>query len=933
MNVTYSPNNTSYWFEGGSPYGTNSVLPTQAIPAKKKNEKWKKATMDALERIGVKQLKENLKFKDFYRMIEGKMAFSELSETFPQFREIEKAFKDMDLPLNIKHYDLTGRLINLLAGELVQNTDKFSVVTDDEISENEYVREKTDLLQKYVNELFQKELNVRLLREGINPNPSEFDFETPEQAEQYAQEIEKIRVEKTPEEIEQYMNKTWKVAAVEWAEHTLDQDIIRFSQDEKDRNEFIDFLATGRCFRHFRLGYDFYQPETWSPLNTFFSQDLDTKYVQDGEYVGRVHFYTPSQIINKYGHLLTQKEKETLMKSDSYSEQLQNSEYGNKGQDVGSNKNLFQFYSGVEILPFEQYHEYNMFLELQENSGEPMGRAIFKDKDGVEHEERVFLPSINDFNSYSLGLANIIRSDLNLREDLIQVTEAYWISYELIGLLTYETEEGRVTQEIISEEILPDFLKEKNIKQIRNRTITEAENNPETNTVVWDYIPVVYQGIKINQRNTKLEKSLYLQVGATEYQIKGDSNIYDVKLPVAGIVDYSYAEKIFPFQVAYNIALNQIRELLAKEIGSFFVFDVQYLPSEFKEWDSTNKTLLHMHNLVKSTGLMAVDTSKQNLAGGGMFNQFSVQELTYTNQIMARFQMAEYFKQMAYEQLGINPQRLGQSVKYETAEGVKQSQDASYAQTEVLFDKFSQYKKRMLEIHLNIAQYAQQNDKDITVYYTKSDTEKAFLEFSDPYFQLRKFNILATTSSKQRKELETIRQYFLNTNTMGTDEFAVAKLFTSDTVVELIEFARKERLRREQIQQQEQQNQMQLQQQQAELQEQAAQKEWERKEYSNQKDRENAIKVKIIDAAGRAADNNADEAQIQKISALGNTYVQQEKAAADIRLKQQQIEIDAEDKKEDKRLQWANLDKELAQLEQRKKEDDTKRFVAMINKN
>ena len=168
---------------------------------------------------------------------------------------------------------------------------------------------------------------------------------------------------------------------------------------------------------------------------------------------------------------------------------------------------------------------------------------------------------------------------------------------------------------------------------------------------------------------------------------------------------------------------------------------------------------------------------------------------------------------------------------------------------------------------------------------------------------------------------------------MGTDEFAVAKLFTSDTVVELIEFARKERLRREQIQQQEQQNQMQLQQQQAELQEQAAQKEWERKEYSNQKDRENAIKVKIIDAAGRAADNNADEAQIQKISALGNTYVQQEKAAADIRLKQQQIEIDAEDKKEDKRLQWANLDKELAQLEQRKKEDDTKRFVAMINKN
>ena len=126
---------------------------------------------------------------------------------------------------------------------------------------------------------------------------------------------------------------------------------------------------------------------------------------------------------------------------------------------------------------------------------------------------------------------------------------------------------------------------------------------------------------------------------------------------------------------------------------------------------------------------------------------------------------------------------------------------------------------------------------------------------------------------------------------------------------------------------------MQLQQQQAELQEQAAQKEWERQEYSKQKDRENAIKVKIVDAAGRAADNNADEAQIQKISALGNNYIQQEKASADIRLKEQQIEIEGADKEERRRMEWAKIDNEVAQLEQRKREDETKRLVAAINKN
>lgn len=932
MNVTYSPNNYSFWDKQASPVLSNSVLPPQAIPLRKKNDKWKQATMDTLERIGVKQLRENLRFKDFYRMIEGKMAFSELSETFPQFREIEKTFQEMKVPLNIKHYDLIGRLINLFAGEVIENTDKFGVSTDDEISENEYVREKTDLLQRYISERFDSEVKLRLLSEGINPDKPNEEFQSEEEMAQYKQMIEQKRQEKTPEEIEFYMNKTWKVAAVEWAEKTLEQDHIRFYHDEKDRNEFIDFLATGRCFRHFRLGYDYYAPETWSPLNTFFSQDLDTKYVQDGEYVGRVHFYTPSQVVNKYGHLLTRKEKEVLLRTDSYSEQVDTAYNSGSGGETFS-KNLFQFYEGLEVLPFEQYHEYNRFLEMQANTGAPMGLMRFRDKDGNEREERVFLPSINDFNSYSKSLASVIRNDLQIREDLIQVTEAYWVSYELVGLLTYSTEDGRLTQEIVSEDILPEFIKEHEIKQLSNVSISEAEEDPKANTIVWDYIPVVYQGVKINQMNTRLKKSLYLQVGATEYQIKGDSNVYDVKLPVAGLIDYSTAEKIFPFQVGYNIALNQIRELTVKEIGTFLVFDIQYLPSEFKEWGDSKKTMTHLHNLVKSTGLFAVDSSKQNLAGGGSFNQFSVQDLTFTNQILARFQVAESYKQMAYEQLGVNPQRLGQAIKYETAEGVKQSQDASYAQTEVLFDKFSQYKKRMLEIHLNVAQYAQKNNKDITIYYTKSDTEKAFLKFSDPYFQLRKFDILPTTSSRERKTLESIRQFLINNNTMGSDEFAVTKLFTSDTLVSLIETARKERLRREAMQQQEQQNIMQQEQQKAELAEQAAQRDWERYEYSKQKDRENAIKVKIVDAAGRAADNNADEAQIQKISTLGDMYIKQEKMSADISLKQKQLEIDAENKSEANRIEWAKLQNQVEQLEQRKREDDTKRYVATINKN
>ena len=41
---------------------------------------------------------------------------------------------------------------------------------------------------------------------------------------------------------------------------------------QMEREELKDQLISGRCFRHFRIGYDEYSPETWSPKNTFFSR-------------------------------------------------------------------------------------------------------------------------------------------------------------------------------------------------------------------------------------------------------------------------------------------------------------------------------------------------------------------------------------------------------------------------------------------------------------------------------------------------------------------------------------------------------------------------------------------------------------------------------------------------------------------------------------
>ena len=104
---------------------------------------------------------------------------------------------------------------------------------------------------------------------------------------------------------------------------------------------------------------------------------------------------------------------------------------------------------------------------------------------------------------------------------------------------------------------------------------------PEVNTYFIDYIPQVRYGVKITGGNLA-EEALYLDGEPIEHQIKGDSNLYDFCLPVAGYVDTPLAIKIQPYQVLYNYCINQIVNILENEIGTFFLADVNLIPSQYK---------------------------------------------------------------------------------------------------------------------------------------------------------------------------------------------------------------------------------------------------------------------------------------------------------------------------------------------------------------
>lgn len=928
-----------YWYGGALKGGAGPGLsmPSQAVPLSKKTDKWKKANLDALEAIGNRQLQDNIKFADIFRMISGKMSYTELSEVMPQYRELEEVLNDVEIDTWIRHYDIIGVLINALAGEQASNSDKFSISTIDEISTNEYIRTKTDKLLDYINVQFEKELELRMLAMGINPNVPDEAFNSPEELQAYKEQIQAKRSEMTPPQIEKYMNTSWKTVAAKWAQLKMEEDHINHNIQEMDTDSFVQYLATGRCFRNIHISHDYYKPENWHVLNTFFSQDLDNKTIQHGDYVGRIHKLTRSQVINRYGHKLTSNEQKEILKngSEAYLYGSEEDNFFGSGANVSYKKMFESHFHNLQTVAFENEPEYKMALDIQNNLGIPMGERMIVNRNGEYEKVPVLMPEINDVTG-DLGFSNshnevfsAMRNDISLRTDLLTVTEAYWRSYKRVGYLKYKDPKGDVNSTIVSEELLSEFLQYNEIKNITTLPLEALDEDQDVNTIVWVYQPEVWQGEKIRDG----EKSYYIGIRPCEVQIKGDGNIYDVLLPVAGVVDHSLAQKLEPYQVMYNVVMNQIFNLLEKEIGLFFIFDVNFLPSEFKDWGDTEDTLLYMRDIAKDIGILPVDSSKQNLAGGTSFNQFSQQNLSFSTQIADRTNLAEFIKNKAFEQVGITPQRLGAPNKYENQEGIKVSQDASYAQTEQYFSKFSSFKKRALEIQMNVAQYCQKEGKDLQVFFTQSDATQAFIKESDDNFSLRRFSIVPISNSKKREQLKTFKSWLVQNNTLGTDELAMAELITSDSMSEIIEAARTARISRQEeakaaIAQEGEQNKAL-----EEMRQKAADKEFERAEASKDKDRMKDIRVAAIRTLGTASSQNGDEEDFKQILDQENLSLDRMRTEADISNKTTEQAIKREQVNETRAKRLEDTKLKLAELATRRAISQDNKEIARVNKN
>lgn len=872
------------------------VLPPQNIPlkdklAKPKDDKksWGQLCMDALEVIGKNQFRDNLKLIENYEMVKGRFIASHYFYTKGYDSTINNLAAQLELPNYLRHYDIISPVINTLSGEWQKRPDLFKVRQVGDAATNEYLRTKTKLLQDYIFEKINNEINARLVEEGLDPNKQEFVSEEEQQA--YTQQVEQVRQSLTPPEIQRYMDMDFLTQAEKWGQHQLAFDKEYFNLPEKEKIEFEDMLVADRCFRHFYITSTGYMQETWNPVNTFFHKSPDINYIEDGDYVGRIFNISLNTIIDRYGHLMKQEDFDIL--------------YGSLDKDdktKWANSDFNWVYDNY-LMPFKDYPTYDI-----------MKASWNKYSDGsIPYVDENFFSKVSDDSFY------------REREGFYFVTEGYWKTQKTLIKITYFDEEvnDKVVKIVDENYIIPSYFKES--KEF-------FDDLHELNTYSKTQINEVWRGIKINTAVDKnLRKDLYLSIGPNDFQFKGDFNRYGAKLPVCGQIfsirnskSMSLVDMMKPHQIGHNVAMNQLYQIAEKEVGMFIVMDVNMFPNS-KDWggnDSWDKWML----LAKNYGLLPADTSPQNIknslaATGGFLPK--VMDLNLAAQMVSRQNMAIFFEEQAMKQVGFNNYRLGSFAQTSTATGIQQGMAQSYSQTESYFTNFSNYLRRCHQMALSIAQFVQSQKEDISFTYIKSDFSRAFVKILGVDLLLSDIGVFVSNSQEHARQLEMMRKFALENNTAGMNPVDVSDVIMMNSPSEIRKQLSNSYNKLLEQQQQAQQQQAQLEQQALQLKQEEIIKKDEQfdKQLQNNLDRE---KIK----AGIAVINSSEP--IDDINSNENDLKQQNVATTND-LKRQKLELDkqkasAQINTEDKKLALKQAEL-AADLQIQNQETETARIL------
>jgi len=749
--------------------GFNSFTqPIQFLSRDEKDMDWSIHNLDWLEWQGIKQISNNArKLMKNYKLAKGTIdredyiqneeAPTDVSELVDILSKDSIQDNSTDSSFDLKFYPIIPNIINVLVAEFAKRNSKVDYRAIDEYSINEMLEAKMADIEEALLEDAMGKLQAKMVDMGLDPN-------SPEAQEQYDPEA----LKKLPE-IEEFYSKTYQTLGEQWAAKQHEIDTHRFRMDELEEIAFRDMLITDREFWHFRMMEDDYDVELWNPVLTFYHKSPEARYISEGSWVGKIDMLTVSDVIDKYGPILNQEQQEMIEGLHPV----------RSGRYLDSNLPNDGSYYNPNIS-----HEKNLDPSLQM-------------KKWLSHTENQYNP--DDIVSWIVGQSE--HTGILQDDQMLRVTTAYWKTQRKVGYLTSVDEGGEVAVEIVDESY-----------RIANNpiyhTITSdqrtAENLVFGDHIDWVWVNQVYGGVKIGPNRMMFRdfgdmdefSPIYIgiegnKIGPMRYQFKGESSIYGCKLPVEGKVfternskSTAMVDLLKPSQVGFNMANNQIADIMIDEIGTVVAIDQNALPkhSMGETWGKGN--IAKAYVAMKDFSILPLDTSMTNTENALNFSHYQTLNLEQSNRLRSRVDLANFFKQQALEVIGITPQRLGQQIgQTDTATGIEQAVAGSYAQTEMYFIQHSDYlMPRVHEMRTDLAQYYHSKRDSVKMHSMISPDERKFFEINGTDLLMIDINVFCTTNANTRDVMQKIQQMAIQNNTSGASIYELGGVMEADSM-------------------------------------------------------------------------------------------------------------------------------------------------------
>lgn len=571
-------------------------------------------------------------FKINYDLLNGRVDTKKLYNSQTTYKIGKERFSMADVP-NIVHYPLIAQVCQSMIGEMLRRPFVLSVEDLSPFKDNFEAKEynrflKQDLVTNFLGPLKEKVANDLFQQLGILPEDL-----NEEQAQQVQSQIDAQAKALSPEQVIDYMENDYRTPVAKQGQEIINYLSTQLELKQKNLEGFIHMLPTGEEYYYVSTHRDQLVFESVPPDEITYGGSPDKVWAQDMDWVVRTRWLTLPDVTETYAEYLTP----SMIRS-------MESDIG--PMDTGYSTEQYT------LKKWQQKMGVKLFVKETAENGE-VHRQRFdnldtRSKEGHRNAMQIYneimdrVPGAGNISNYGLKVQHVVFKD----ESMMKKVERY--NEETNRIETHWFDEHYKSQE-------------SDLKV----------------TKVW---------IKEPWEATIIAGEHFVKVQPLEYNWSSKNDPYNIQLPYIGRKYFTYKNRSRnrsvidagkPLQRDFDIQMARLKHTLKTNLGKMFVYHLDMKPKDMplKEWLT----------LMKDFSMVTIQDKKH---GSSILDPNLIKDIDANKmaEIAENINLLDFFRRNLFTQMYFSEARAGALGQYENTTNIQTQQNASYNQTELIYD-------------------------------------------------------------------------------------------------------------------------------------------------------------------------------------------------------------------------------------------------------